>query len=257
MGVDPRELPDLAVFKDLDAPWCSEMVVIPAGPFLMGSPPDEPERLDWEGPQHQVTIGDRFAIGRYAVTFGEYDHFCEVTGREKPADRGWGRGPAPVIKVSWWDAQAYASGCRGRRVGRTVCLRKPSGSMPAGRVGRRAMPSEIRSRRKGRQLLRESKMGKTTSRWAPSSERLGFYDMHGNVWDWVEDVWHDDYGGAPTDGSAWTDEEGIQSPRSASTVEAPGPAIRGSAVPPSAAGTVLLSGTTIRASGLPGRLIRT
>ena len=90
MGVDARELPDLAVFRDLDAPWCPEMVVLPAGSFLMGSPPDEPERFDAEGPHHRVTIDYRFAIGRYAMTFAEYDHFCEETNREKPPDQGGG-----------------------------------------------------------------------------------------------------------------------------------------------------------------------
>ena len=66
-----RALPDFAVFRNGDAPWCPEMVVIPAGQFLMGSPPGEPERSRDEGPQHRVTIGYRFAIGRYAVTFAE------------------------------------------------------------------------------------------------------------------------------------------------------------------------------------------
>lgn len=73
----------------------------------MGSPPNEPERSDAEGPHHRVTIGYRFAIGRYAVTFVEYDHFCEETNREKPVDQGWGRDRQPVINVSWRDAKAY------------------------------------------------------------------------------------------------------------------------------------------------------
>src|SRR5512132_3979913 len=84
------------------------MVAIPAGEFLMGSPPDEPERFAAEGPLHRVMIGYRFAIGRYAVTFTEYDHFCEVTGRRKPPDLGWGRRRQPVINVSWRDAKSYA-----------------------------------------------------------------------------------------------------------------------------------------------------
>jgi TIR domain/Sulfatase-modifying factor enzyme 1 len=58
---------DFAAFRDIDAPWCPEMVALPAGEFLMGSPEDEKERLDHEGPQHRVAIGRRFVIGRYAV----------------------------------------------------------------------------------------------------------------------------------------------------------------------------------------------
>jgi formylglycine-generating enzyme required for sulfatase activity len=76
-----RDLSDFAVFRDGDAPWCPEMVAIPAGQFLMGSPPDEEGRSDAEGPQHKVTIGYRYAIGRYSVTVGEYKRFVEATGR--------------------------------------------------------------------------------------------------------------------------------------------------------------------------------
>ena len=75
----------------------------------MGSPPGEEGRDDDEGPQHRVEIGYRFALGRYAVTFDEYDHFCEVTRREKPEDEGWGRGRRPVIDVSWEDAREYVA----------------------------------------------------------------------------------------------------------------------------------------------------
>ncbi len=95
------------VFRDVDAPWCPEMVVIPAGEFMMGSPEDEDGRFDNEGPQHLVTIEKPFALGRYPVTFEEFDFFCEETGREKPEDQGWGRGRRPVINVSWTDAGQY------------------------------------------------------------------------------------------------------------------------------------------------------
>ncbi|MDG4577144.1 MAG: SUMF1/EgtB/PvdO family nonheme iron enzyme [Defluviicoccus sp.] len=97
---------DFEVFGDIEAPWCPEMVVIPSGSFFMGSPPGEEGRYGNEGPQHRVTIGNRFALGKYAVRFSEYDHFCEVTKRAKPEDRGEGRGQRPVINVSWLDAVA-------------------------------------------------------------------------------------------------------------------------------------------------------
>ncbi len=96
----------LSVFRDVEAPWCPELVVIPAGRFVMGSPPEEAGRVENEGPQHQVMV-PRFALGRYAVTFEEYDHFCAATGRDRPEDLGWGRDRRPVINVSWHDAQAY------------------------------------------------------------------------------------------------------------------------------------------------------
>jgi formylglycine-generating enzyme required for sulfatase activity len=84
-----------------------EMVGLPAGCFLMGSPPEEPGRYSNER-QHRVCV-DAFAIGRTEVTFDDYDAFAAATGREPPDDRGWGRGRRPVIGVSWLDASVYAA----------------------------------------------------------------------------------------------------------------------------------------------------
>jgi hypothetical protein len=96
---------DLAVFRD--APLAPELVVIPAREFMMGSSDQEEGGYEDERPQHRVTIGQRFAIGRYPIAFVEYDRFCEARRREKPGDESWGRGRRPVINVSWDDAQAY------------------------------------------------------------------------------------------------------------------------------------------------------
>jgi len=84
-----------------------EMVVIPAGAFLMGSPSQEKGRYQDER-QRSVLIGTAFAIGKYEVMFHEYDRFATATGRLLPNDQGWGRGRRPVINVSWRDAVAYA-----------------------------------------------------------------------------------------------------------------------------------------------------
>lgn len=100
-----EDLRDLKVFQD--KPFAPELVAIPAGEFMMGSPESEEGRFDVEGPQHRVMIGQRFAIGRYPVTFDEYDRFCEAQRREKPDGNGWGRGRRPVVNISWPDAQAY------------------------------------------------------------------------------------------------------------------------------------------------------
>lgn len=97
------------VFCDIDALWCPEMVALPKGEFLMGSSDDEEGCYGSQSPQHPVTIDRRLAIGRYTVTFEEYDHFCEATKREKPEGRGWGRGQRPVINVSWRDAVAFCA----------------------------------------------------------------------------------------------------------------------------------------------------
>jgi formylglycine-generating enzyme required for sulfatase activity len=103
-----RALKPLDTFTDCTE--CLEMVVIPAGPFTMGSPANEPERYSDEGPQRRVTIGP-FAIGKTEVTFAEWDA-CVTAGScngYKPPDQGWGRGSRPVVNVSWKDAKAYVS----------------------------------------------------------------------------------------------------------------------------------------------------
>ena len=96
------------VFRDCDATWCPELVVVPAGSYIMGSPESEAGRNANEGPTHRVTIPESFAVGVYEVTFEEWDA-CRRGGgcSRNPGDKGWGRGRRPVIDVSWSDAQAY------------------------------------------------------------------------------------------------------------------------------------------------------
>ncbi|MFO1155993.1 MAG: SUMF1/EgtB/PvdO family nonheme iron enzyme [Rhodospirillales bacterium] len=91
-----------------DCPDCPEMVGIPGGSFMMGSPDIEAGRSSYEGPQHKVTIRP-FAIGKDEVTFDQWDACAAAGGCRgyKPDDKGWGRGQRPVINVSWQDAQAY------------------------------------------------------------------------------------------------------------------------------------------------------
>jgi formylglycine-generating enzyme required for sulfatase activity len=90
------------VFRDIDARWCPEVVVIPPGEFLMGSTEAERERA-----QHTVRIAYSLAVGRYPVTFEEFGYFARTTGRAQPGDEGWGRGRWPVINVDWEDAKFF------------------------------------------------------------------------------------------------------------------------------------------------------
>jgi formylglycine-generating enzyme required for sulfatase activity len=182
------------------------MVVIPAGEFLMGSPPHEYGTFGADGPQRQVTIAARFALGRYPVTFEEYDHFCNATRRRPPEDEGWGRGRRPVINVSWRDAVAY---CEWLSKKTDQPCRLPSEAeweyaCRAGTSTRYWIGNEIRrddanfgGHMRGPTLIA-----------AYSSNPWGLYDMHGNLWEWTEDIDHSSYAGAPADGSAWTDGEG-------------------------------------------------
>ena len=94
------------VFRDCEV--CPEMIVVPAGRFMMGSSMEEEGRGFGEGPVHEVTMGEPIAAGVYEVTFEEWDA-CVRAGwcSHTPGDQGWGRGTRPVINVSWEDAQEY------------------------------------------------------------------------------------------------------------------------------------------------------
>jgi formylglycine-generating enzyme required for sulfatase activity len=242
IGVDPRRLPDLAVFKDVDAPWCPEMVVIPAGEFLMGSPPDELERGDWEGPQHRVTIPSRFAIGRYAVTVAEYRRFVETTGHrheggmyvwtgsewKQDASKSW-QDPGfaqtdrnPVVGVSWRDAVAYCEWLA-KEAGQPYRLPSEAeweyacraGTTTPFSFGETINPEQANY--DGNHTYAKGAKGVYRQKTVPvgslPANRWRLYEMHGNVWEMVEDVWHDSYRGAPADGSAWTEGKGTNSYR--------------------------------------------
>ena len=203
---------DFSVFKDVDAPWCPEMVVIPAGEFVMGSPSGEAERSRNEGPQHRVTIGYRFALGRYAVTFDEYDHFCAATRREKPKDQGWGRGRRPVINVIWRDAVAYCEWLS-ERTGQRYRLPSEAEWEYACRAGTTtpfsfgATIGAEQVNHDGNHPYGSGEKGvyrrKTIPVGSLPANPWGLHEMHGNVSEWVEDAWHASYEGAPVDGSAW------------------------------------------------------
>ena len=90
-----------------DCSECPELLVVPAGQFLMGSPPGERDRDDDEGPQHTVAIRRPFAVGKYEVTFDEWDACVAGGGCAAGADDGWGRGRRPVIHLSYEQAIGY------------------------------------------------------------------------------------------------------------------------------------------------------
>src|SRR6516162_9551861 len=191
---------DLEVLRD--APFAPELVVIPAGQFMMGSPEGEEGHFDDEGPQHRVAISQRFAIGRYPVTFDEYDRFCEAKGQKKPEDPGWGRGRRPAINVSWDDAQAYIAWLS-QGIGRAYRLPSEAEWEYACRAGTTSRYSFGEAIKPDNANYAGSSLGRTAAVGAYSANRWGLHDMHGNVLEWVEDDWHENYQGAPSDGSAW------------------------------------------------------
>ena len=205
-GADPSRpgTPDDEVFRD--CPTCPELVAIPAGEFRMGSPGSEEGRNGDEGPQRGVRV-ERFALGRYEVMFEEYERFAVATGRGRPGDGGWGRGRRPVVNVSWEDAAAYAAWLS-QETGARYRLPSEAEWEYAARAGtetRYSWGNDIGRNR--------ANCGGCGSRWdneqtaaggSFAANAWGLHDMHGNVWEWVEDCWHDSYRGAPSDGRAWT-----------------------------------------------------
>lgn len=188
-----------------------EMCVIPAGRFLMGSPAREPGRDGNEGPQQEIRFAKPFALGRYAVTFDEYDAYCAATGAVQPGDEGWGRGRRPVIIVKWEDAQGY---CAWLSAQSGAAYRLPAEAeweyaCRAGTVLPFWWGSSIttdQANYHGNFPYAGGARGVYRERTEPVDafrpNPWGLYQMHGNVWEWCEDCWNDSLARQPVDGAA-------------------------------------------------------
>jgi formylglycine-generating enzyme required for sulfatase activity len=174
---------------------CPTMVVLPAGEFIMGSTDSNREQ-----PPHRVTIQRPFAVGKFEVTFAEYDA-CTADGgcTYRPSDQGWGRGRRPVINVSWHDAKEYVAWLS-RKSGKTYRLLSEAEWEYAARAGtttRYAFGDTISKSQAQYGADRTAEVGSF------AANKFGLHDMHGNVREWVADNWHYDYMGAPLDGTVW------------------------------------------------------
>jgi formylglycine-generating enzyme required for sulfatase activity len=189
-----------------------EMVTIPPGKFLMGSPAGEEGSSNVERPQHEVQIDYAVALGKHPVTFAEWDAAIAAGAKlEKPSDQGWGRDRRPVINVSWDDAKAYIAWLNGELSlkGRADAYRLPSEAEweYACRAGTTTPFSFGPTITKSQAQYSSDGIGggqHTVPVGQFSANSFGLFDMHGNVWEWCEDVATRDYSGAPTDGSAVT-----------------------------------------------------
>ncbi|MCY1672218.1 formylglycine-generating enzyme family protein [Novosphingobium sp. SL115] len=193
-----------------DGPDYPEMVVVPPGDFIMGSSQEERDALGvvplfdtMESPRHMVTIGYRFAISRYEVTFDQWDA-CVADGGcggYRPADEGWGRGRRPVIHVHYGDAVSYVEWLS-RKTGQRYRLPSEAEWEYGARAGTSTWflygdKADSAKANFGNTIGRTLPVGS----YAPNA--FGLHDMTGNVAEWTADCHHNGFAGAPVDGSAW------------------------------------------------------
>jgi formylglycine-generating enzyme required for sulfatase activity len=203
-------LKPLAVFKDCDE--CPEMVVIPAGSFLMGSPID-PEHdsasntkppkngEDNERPQHRLQI-QTFAMGKYEVT---QEQWYAVVGNNPSLNKGR---TLPVGYVSWDDVQLFLHNLI-KKTGKKYRLPSEAEWEYAARAGSttnypwgNSLPNNVSTWQE--MLTHVSGAGGTGPVGLKKPNQFGLYDMIDNAWEWTQDCWNENYKGAPTEGSAWT-----------------------------------------------------
>ncbi len=200
------------------SPLLIEMVAIPGGTFEMGSPPNEPERYDDENPPHTVTV-QPFFLAKYPITQSQWRFVAQLPQVNRKLDPDPSRfkgNDLPVERVSWYDAVEFCDRLS-QYTGRPYTLPSEAEWEYACRAGTttpfhfgETITSELANYDatetygagpKG--IYRE----KTTVVGSfKVANAFGLYDMHGNVWEWCLDDWHENYEGAPTDGSAWFDE---------------------------------------------------
>ena len=207
------------VFRDCSKA-CPEMVVLPAGTFTMGTPDDEMGRQDDESPQHPVTFAKPFAMSRFQVTAGEWGAYQKAAGvtladgDERPGrlcrngKPRYKQGPRqPAVCMSYHDAVDYVAWLS-KTTGQRYSLVSEAQREYAARAGSTGMfPFEADANFEISQHANVygPKDGFSFSSPVGSfpANAFGMYDMHGNVYEWVADCYHDTYQGAPSDGSAW------------------------------------------------------
>jgi len=177
-----------------------EFVLIPAGEFDMGSPDGEEGRFDEEGPVHRVKISKPFYFGKYVVTQKQWK---EVRGKN-PSQFG-GCDDCPVENVSWDDLQGFIKRLNKKEDTDKYRLPTEAEWEYAARAGTSTRYSfgDDESMLGEYAWYDENSGEKTHPVGEKKPNPWGLYDIHGNVWEWVQDRWHENYDGAPLDGSAW------------------------------------------------------
>lgn len=200
-----------------DCPICPELVVIPAGEFMMGSPNTERSRNRNEGPQRKVTIAQPFAVGKFEVTFQQWEACVSENGcTHKPEDAGWGRNRRPVINVNYADAKQFVAWLS-KKTQKEYRLLTEAEWEYAARASAKFNPNPpafstgptiaFQQANYDANFTYAKGLGglyrqKTVDVGTLPKNAFGLHEMHGNVWEWVEDCYKDSYEGAPVDGSA-------------------------------------------------------
>ncbi|MBN3910853.1 MAG: SUMF1/EgtB/PvdO family nonheme iron enzyme [Nostoc sp. NMS1] len=191
-----------------------EMVAIPGGKFLMGSPESEPERSSYESPQHTVTV-QPFLMGKFSVTQSQWKAVADLpkVNIDLKPDPSYFKGAnRPVEQVSWDDAIEFCARLS-KKTGKTYRLPSEAEWEYACRAGTttpfyfgETITTDLAnyngdytygSAPKGEYRKQTTDVGKFPA------NSFGLFDMHGNIWEWCQDEWHKNYNGAPKDGSAW------------------------------------------------------
>jgi len=189
-----------------------ELISIPKGTNILGD--ISGKGINSESPTYKVTIGNSYAIGKYEVTFEEYDYFCTITGRVKPDDEGWGRGRRPVINVTWDDAKAYVEWLS-KQTGKEYYLPSESQWEYAARAGAKTnywwgdKPGDKLAKCVNCATINRCENCKdvpliddgTVEVGSFKPNPFGLYDVHGNVMEWTADCGNKYNPDVPGDGS--------------------------------------------------------
>ena len=212
-----------------------EMLVIPEGEFMMGSPTNEAERTSREGPQHLVKLS-AFYMGKFPITQAQWTTITKTKeiDRKLNADPSLFKGAdLPVEQVSWHDAIEFCKRLS-RETGKYYSLPSEAQWEYACRAGTKTpfyFGETINSSQAnyiGNYTYGNGKKGEYREKTTPvdtfKPNSFGLHDMHGNVWEWCEDPWHENYEGAPIDGSVWnpSNDSGSKVLRGGSWIDNPG-----------------------------------
>lgn len=210
----------LCFIEELGDDITLEMISIPGGQFLMGSPNDERERFDSESPQHSVTVPS-FFLGKFPVTQAQWQAVAmlpSINRNLEPEPAHFKGANRPVEQITWDDAVEFCARLR-QKTNRNYRLPSEAEWEYACRAGTHTpfhfgetLTSSLANYSHSNNLSygagsQSSNYGQTSPVGSFSANAFGLYDMHGNVWEWCADRWHGNYEGAPSDGTVWLDSD--------------------------------------------------